>query len=642
MLEGIMQLGEAVYKKGDISNYLEIVDPMKGKENKYIIKINFDLENEIIKVDALSEMNKDSYKEYNYVGSANSPGEPQWLLTSTILNYHLSETIYNILKLDILPSRKEQLEKILDLFFVEIPNEKEKYKYLLNVSKIESIGDVDISYDEKDGKSILNEIKKIFNDYLKREYNISKDHVGLVTIYINDELLATDEEYLKKVIEYKSGASAKKSEKGVCAYCKAKKDLVSDINAEIKFYTTNQVIFASEVNEKNYYKNLQLCSNCRDTYLTGEKYLQNNLSTRLNAFSVYIIPQFIYGAPMNKSDLDEFSKKIKDSFKTVTAIKNIDEARRNIKDSITITNRNSYFLLNFLFYKSAQASTKIQSFIKDVDPSIFDKINSATIKTINLVQSTFGAETHAKSVNLGTVYYMTPVRLTKGNPTRYKEVLQNYDAILTGRRMNKRKLIHSVVDCSAIIRLKKDGYNLDPNRERLEDYMLRANMYIKFLEYLGNIKGGEQLDTSGMKIKEYYKDYIEEMKFDEQQTALFLLGVLIGKIGNKQYRQLNTGNSENDGRKPILNKLNYNGIDKRKIIRLTNDVFSRLNQLKIRQYSEDIFYEMNRLLDKNINSWKLDKEENLFYLLSGYSFETMLVMNINKKDNKEEIENEQQ
>jgi CRISPR-associated protein Csh1 len=165
-------------------------------------------------------------------------------------------------------------------------------------------------------------------------------------------------------------------------------------------------------------------------------------------------------------------------------------------------------------------------------------------------------------------------------------------------------------------------------------------MYIKFLEYLGNIKGGEQLDTSEMKIKDYYKNYIEELNFDEQQTALFLLGVLIGKIGNKQFSQLNKGSSDNDGRKPILNKLNYNGIDKRKIIRLTNDVFSRLNQLKIRHYSEDIFFEMNKLLDKNINSWKLDKEENLFYLLSGYSFETVFAMNVNKKDNKEEMENE--
>ena len=640
MLEGIMQLGEAVYKKGDISNYLKKVEPAKGEKNKYIIKINFDLDNEIIKVDPLTEMNTDSYKEYNYVGSANSSGEPQWLLTSTGLNYHLSETIYNILKLNIIPSKEEELKKVLDLFFVEIPNEKEKYKYLLDISKIDSIGEVNISYDEKAGKSKLAEIVKIFNDYLKREYNISKDQVGLVTIYLNGELLATDEEYIKKVIQYKSGSTAKKLEKGVCAYCKAQKDLVSDLNAKIKFYTNNQVIFASELNTKNYYKNLQLCSDCRDTYLTGETYLQNNLSTRLNAFSVFIIPQFIYGAPINEYEIDEFSKRIKDSFNTVTKIKNIDEARRSIKDSITLTNSSSYFTLNFLFYKSTQASTKIQSFIKDVDPSIFDKINGATTKTIDLIHGILGTWEYGKSVNLGTVYYMTPVKLTNGDPTRYKEVLQNYDAILTRRRIDKRKVVHSVVDCSSVIRLNKDGYNLDPKRDRLEDYIFRANMYIKFLEYLGNIKGGDQLDTSEMKIKDYYKNYIEELNFDEQQTALFLLGVLIGKIGNKQFSQLNKGSSDNDGRKPILNKLNYNGIDKRKIIRLTNDVFSRLNQLKIRHYSEDIFFEMNKLLDKNINSWKLDKEENLFYLLSGYSFETVFAMNVNKKDNKEEMENE--
>ncbi|TJX60864.1 TIGR02556 family CRISPR-associated protein [Soehngenia saccharolytica] len=638
MLEGIMQLGEAVYKKGDISNYLKKVEPMNGKKNKYIIKIDFDLDNKIIKVDALTQMSKDSYKDYNYVGSAKSSGEAQWLLTSTGLNYHLSETIYNILKLDILPSKKEELNEVLKLFFIELPNEKEKYKYLLDITKIDSIGDVNISYDEKDGKSTLAEIVKIFNEYLKREFNITKDQVGLVTICLNGELLANDEEYIKKVIEYKSGATAKKQEKGVCAYCESKNDLVSDLNAEIKFYTTNQVIFASGFNRNNYYKNLQLCSSCRDTYLTGEKYLQNNLSTKFNAFYVYIIPQFIYGVPMNKRDLDDFSKKIKDSFNTVTTIKNIDEARRNIKDSLTITNSNSYFLLNFLFYRSAQASTKVQSYIKDVDPSIFDKINSATIKTIELTEKMLPNSIYVKSVNLGTVYYMTPVKLTNGNPTRYKEVLQNYDAILTSRRLNRRKIIHSIVDCSAIIRLEKDGYNLNPQWDKLEDYIFRANMYIKFLEYLGNIKGGTYLDTSEMIIKDYYKDYIKEMNYNEEQTALFLLGVLVGKIGNKQYKQLGAGN---DGRKPILNKINYNGIDQRKLERLANDVFAKLNQLKIRQYNEDIYYEMKKLLDKNINSWGLDKEENLFYLLSGYSFETIQAMNANKNDTKEDVEDEQ-
>ena len=102
------------------------------------------------------------------------------------------------------------------------------------------------------------------------------------------------------------------------------------------------------------------------------------------------------------------------------------------------------------------------------------------------------------------------------------------------------------------------------------------------------------------------------MNYSEEQTAMFLLGTLIGEIGNVQYKK-------NEGNKPILNKLNFNGIDKSKFIRLTKDVFNKLNQEKIRTFNEVTFFEMKRLMDKNIETWSLNKEENLFYILSGYS-----------------------
>lgn len=48
------------------------------------------------------------------------------------------------------------------------------------------------------------------------------------------------------------------------------------------------------------------------------------------------------------------------------------------------------------------------------------------------------------------------------------------------------------------------------------------------------------------------------MGYNEQETAMFLLGYLIGEIGNVQYRKTE------EGTKPILNKLNFNGLDRQK------------------------------------------------------------------------------
>ena len=61
-------------------------------------------------------------------------------------------------------------------------------------------------------------------------------------------------------------------------------------------------------------------------------------------------------------------------------------------------------------------------------------------------------------------------------------------------------------------------------------------------------------------------------------------------------------------------------------------MFDKLNQEKIRQYNEVTFFELKRLLDLNIDNWKLNKDESLFYVLSGYSYATTIPMLREKED----------
>ncbi len=62
------------------------------------------------------------------------------------------------------------------------------------------------------------------------------------------------------------------------------------------------------------------------------------------------------------------------------------------------------------------------------------------------------------------------------------------------------------------------------------------------------------------------------MEFDEQKTSMFLLGYLIGEIGKEQ-------KNPETNKKPILDKINYNGMSLNKLLILTNEVFDKLNQL---------------------------------------------------------------
>ena len=92
----------------------------------------------------------------------------------------------------------------------------------------------------------------------------------------------------------------------------------------------------------------------------------------------------------------------------------------------------------------------------------------------------------------------------------------------------------------------------------------------------------------------------------------------MGNIRTAQYNR-----NRESARKPILNKINFGGIDKAKLQRLSNDIFGKLDQEKILKNNEIVFQQHKELLDKNFKKWSLNKNENLFYILSGYSYASM-------------------
>lgn len=635
MIDGLIQIGGALpVKEGSLSNLIQEVNNIKKNKLLNVLKINFDLENDKLSFDVNEEMDSSTAKKYNYIGSASGPNSPQWYVSSTMINYHLTETIFNLSKQSLGYELDKKVKKVLENYYYLVDESLgNKYKYALNIEKynISSIKMEDIYTrvkkdkikDEVDpksgviGKAIISIISKEIENYFKKNYDMKLNDFGLFTLFIDGEPVAENKEYIFEAIKSKEPKfKASKVDKGSCSICGSKEEVSMDMTkTKVKLYTTNLNIFASNIDKKNYYKNMQMCKTCISKYLAGENYMQNRLGTKLSTFDVYIVPQFIYGEPLNEFELNKVTERIVKSFNTVKSFAGIEEMREDIVNILDFKDSNGYFYLNFLFYKSSQASTKVQALIKDVNPSIFQMLAEATIKSYEDFRDSLGAGLKIQA-DLQTVYLMNPIRLSKGNPSQYRNLLQTYDSILTNKKLSKRKIVRNIVDCIKIIRFNKESYNINTEKNRLEFYLIRANMYIRFLEYINCLKGGVELVVEDLNVKEELKSFIEKMCYDEEQTAMFLLGALIGEIGNVQYKKNEGGN------KPILNKINFNGMDKSKIIRLTKDVFNKLNQEKIRRFNEVTFFEMKRLLDKNLEYWSMNKDENLFYILSGYSFVT--------------------
>jgi len=164
--------------------------------------------------------------------------------------------------------------------------------------------------------------------------------------------------------------------------------------------------------------------------------------------------------------------------------------------------------------------------------------------------------------------------------------------------------------------------------------VLKANLFMYLLRKLNLLAGGFSVSDflDELNIEEKMKNFLREMKYSEPQASLFLLGYLVNQVARKQYEQ---GHES----KPVLGKINYEGMRFTKIIHFSNMVFNLLRQYKALYFGvEVIFSEMKRLFDHHVARWPLSPEENVFYLLSGYAYGVQRAV-AGARSDKEEMKN---
>ncbi|SES90649.1 TIGR02556 family CRISPR-associated protein [Anaerobranca gottschalkii] len=634
MQESILEIGNIIYSPSKfIDDLIKRVDVKDKKGNNfYVVQLDFDTRNKKIEL-IESQIDDETAKELVYVGSADGSSSPQWYTTAASLEYLITQTIPNLIEMEI-EGISDRLKDILQEFFWDLGEQKgqqKRYRYLLNLKKISpKLPDKEELLNELAGgklKDLGKNAKKHIDNYLKEERDINSKSIKLYYITIDGERLSDKKEYIDRIVEEKS--NVKIVEKGICYGCGSRDELTDDTTKlKIKFYTTNQWNFPSNFKPENYSKNMLLCKTCYTKLQVGEQFVFKNFDTRLAAFKVFVIPHILFPANLKEEDLKLFADKTNKTFNVAKRVEKLKEIEEEIQKFLEYEEIENYFLFNIIFYKTSQSSTKVLKFIKDVAPSRFNKI----IKAFDDVKGRFKnilPEYNLSSFGLESVYWLTPVKIdNKGEVTEFRKILKIYDSFFTGNKLAKRMIIETQIKLFKILYYEQfKTFNIKEGN--LDFDVIRSNMYLRVLQNLGIIEEGEGLDTTNLNLSEEIKGYLEEMAMDSQEAAMFLLGYLIGKVANKQYLERNK-------RKPILNKLNYNGMDQGKVLRLSNEIIDKLRQNKVLNYeTERVFAVHRQLLDKEIKNWKLNKMENLYYILSGYSFSTLKVMGNKKEINDE-------
>ncbi|RKX92248.1 MAG: hypothetical protein DRP84_10335 [Spirochaetes bacterium] len=638
MIEAIKEIGEKVLSNAPEQFLESLARPVsvQNQNNKqYILIIEFDTTKGTINFE-LEEIKEETPRKYLWIGNA-SANNLQDRFTTTNLEYLVSQTIPNFKLFQLNEELGNVFEKLKDKFYYDVgPQEgqRERYRYVWNIEKL-GISSKTMEQLIEEAKGNIKKLPKIISNeifaYLKKEKNWTKKDIALFTIKVDGQFLVNLPEYRTYIENSIVSNLFSEGETGICHLCQEEKEITNDTSKlKFKYYITDKIGFSSGLQREGFFKNFSLCKDCYKKLLAGESFIENNLRSYLAGTNLYIIPKFIFDISYSIEGLKRWANYINISLVSTVSLEGLRKFKEQIEDYPDFEEQKNNFILNLLFYRKAQSEFKVLKLIKDVPPSRLDILREEESEIHDIGVRVFG-ENSRWYLGLGKMYYLFPVRKSKQEVVDYKKVLEFYDSLFSGRVIPYKFLIRQFVELACVYRFEKfDNYNIgkpDDTDIGLVYAMLEANLILVYLKKLNLLKEGDNMEVDKTDLEGEIKEYVKEMGYSKPKTAVFLLGYLIGEVANAQYKK--------GGTKPILNKITYQGMNVGKIMRLANEIFEKLKQYdKLSSYNEKIFAEMKKLLDKHIENWEISDQENVFYVLSGYAYNTYRAIKSKKDENK--------
>jgi CRISPR-associated protein Csh1 len=625
MLNVIADIGKIVSgnSQGDL---LEFLIP-EATRQRYIVGINFDLAKSSLAFKLMAEgsengLSKQKLQEFLFVASERG-NRPQFSPTSSNLGYLVSQTLPNLA--DFLPEGselKKLLQKVRDRFFMEVQEKGgKKSAFILNAK---FIPDASFGFEKKPEK-----LKDAIGDYAKELAKLIEERTTaparetIYTLCVNDDPVADHPDYQRFLWQQNSESAFEGGFAGTCSICGTETQVTPDTTRFVmKFYMTDKVSFASHFDEKNYYKAVTACKSCYQNIIIAEKWIHQHLRTRLGGFDVYVMPQMIW-TEMEGIRLFRYLQAITREFNEIKNIQSLRNAQINVQaraERMEVFKQNA-FIWNFLFFRKSQSAFKVLSLIKDVPPS----------RIMEITEHTNGVDACRKKLqisdnvvfDLDQIYWLIPLRKRGADLLEYKKLLQLYACIFNGLPVHKEQLYNFYKQLACMHHFGSYGlYQFKkPNNPDFATYALMAdtlkwNLFLLFLQKLNLIEGESTMNTN--EFDDYFPDGVKEafteLGYNAAQQGLALLGYVIGVIAYAQYKE----GLEN---KPVLEKINYQGMSEEKIVRLFNDAFEKIRQYrknKTVSYAERWLALAKKLYETGAHK-ELTVDERVFYLLSGYS-----------------------
>lgn len=409
-----------------------------------------------------------------------------------------------------------------------------------------------------------------------------------------------------------------------------------------KMFVTTTKNFASGFSDKDFVKNYQVSTSNQTLLARGSSFVLDKLKTRIAGIDHCILPQFRQTTNLEENIFERINTDVDLLFGFQKMLQNVVRPmERNNEDMFWIT---------FLGFESDGNFFKTINTIQDVNSLYLRQVQKAFMQVNRQMTNTegvawenimtVGKEQQRLVFNFYSLYNIIPVRVDK---EKRNVALVLFKSIMEKRQIDRALIFEhfkELILCHWFGRWEayKNIYKNEKFDFACRDAVFKYLAFIEFLKKLNLIKDMDNTQIheedapsvssesptsegkkkiTGQEIQAKIDSFFLRMGYSNQQQALFYLGRTLDAVAREQAKK-------NHESKPILNKINFNGLDAAAIKRLKCDLFEKTLQYRdIHDNCKPLFGKFDSLFEhthSDPKSWTMKPDEALFYLLSGYSF----------------------
>ncbi|MEM2233918.1 MAG: TM1802 family CRISPR-associated protein [Nitrososphaerota archaeon] len=646
MIESILLIGKLLEGK-DIPK----ASRRGGKKETYIVRIIFDVDTGTVYADPI-RYSEQLEREYRWVGHVQRAArDPVERLTVKNVEYITGSKG----KYSSITNIRKRIARLRERNMVTSNEIVELDKYL------ELIESTFFKQDSERVQTAVNQalMDAAINTKMVELYTVCLKYKGKLI-----ELAKTGgyEEFLK--VTQENPETKLEPAEGLCYLCNSRTEVLTDpafdVASLLKIYVVDKKGFSSGISEDSgaWARTFAICRSCRTRLQNGWKFVKENLKTNnVKGTVTYLIPRlsiFSPDAAPSPELLIGWAQTIRDAYNAVSTYDGLMQFEKQMKDYSQIATEDglAWYSLTVVFSKTGTgAHFSLEGVIHDVPITRLSELGGKMLELEKWAQSLLKGDQRNFDVGLSAIAEVFPLEADRRHvPRILRPLLELYDSLLTGSLYPHHQLVRRALLMARIHRYDSyEGFSISPPKNRrsagerdiaLCRDTLKYNLLAILLREMGALQPETHQDNFDplcgdmeVRLPEDVREWFSKVRYTGHQKALFLLGYLVAEIGRAQYLK-------GDTKKSVLDKIDFNGMRREKVIELANGVYKSLRDYRLLSGKNEVLYGIAiNLLNMNMENLS-NPVDNTYYVLSGYAFRTYQIVTSSGQESDVEGEEE--